>query len=392
MSRPHALAPGAARPGSRRGWLVRLGRSGTTLVLLAGLAAALLVALAPAAQAHGRGTDATNYRSEIVEAPDLEGVDWRVYGGDELLSVRNRSGKELIVYGYREDPRDLYLRIDADGVFENRNSPATYLNVDRFAQVEVPDDVDPAAPPQWERVSSADVATWHDHRMHYMAPGLHPSITDPSEPTLVFERWEVPFRFDGQDYVLVGQLRWVPGPEPWPWLLLGLVLTMPALVGLRTQPIAAGRWPGATRPAAVVLGLVTLANLTHLVDDFAAVPLPVAVAAVAGLQTAMFLAIGFFGAWRGWTGGDGAFTALGVGAGAVLVGQGLLYWPVLTSSQISTVFPELLARVLVGASIAQAIPIGVVAVVGTRRILAAHDRAPGAAAPDTAGISGESGD
>ncbi len=58
-----------------------------------------------------------------------------------------------------------------------------------------------------------------------------------------------------------------------------------------------------------------------------------------------------------------------MGSVAVAVGQGLLYWSVLGVSQISSLFPDLFARVTVGVSIAQVVPLGIVAVIGTRTLL-----------------------
>ena len=326
----------------------------------------VVVGLAAPASAHGRGTDATNYRSTVTDAPAIEGLRWRVYGGDELLWVENLTGEELLVYGYDRNPPDPYLRIGPDGVFENRNSEATWLNRERLG-APVPDSVDPDAEPDWVQVSEQARFLWHDHRIHYMGVGMHPRVTDPGERTHI-EEWEVPFSLAGEELSIEGELEWVPGPSPWPWLAIGLALTLPALVGLRTQPTD-GRWPGLVRPAAAVLGAVVVANLVFLVDDLFAVPLPVMTHVFAALQTLVFLGIAAFGAVRGWQAGDGAFTALGVGAGALLIGQGLLLWSVLTASQLSTIFPETLPRLVVGVNVMQALPLGVVAFVGTRRLL-----------------------
>lgn len=344
------------------------GRRGLLRVLLlAGLLATLLGGLASPAAAHGRGTDVTNYDSRITDAPPVDGLRWRVYGGDELLWVENTTEQELVVYGYERDPVDLYLRIGPDGVWENRSSPAAYLNRDRLAQVAVPDDIDPAGEPDWVQVSDQPRYAWHDHRIHYMGVGVHPRVTDPGERTHVMD-WTVPFAYDGEDLELAGELEWVPGPSPWPWLLAGLVLTAPALAGLRSAPVDGG-WPGLARPAAVVLGAVVAANAVFVVDDLTAVPLPLATQLFAAAQTLLFVGIGAFGAVRGWQAGDGAFTALGVGAGALLVGQGLLLWPALSASQLATVFPEALIRSVIGLNVMQALPLGVVAYLGTQRLL-----------------------
>lgn len=357
-----------------------MGRRATLLAVLAGL---LVCLAAPPALAHGRGSDASNYDSRVTDAPDVEGLSWRVYGGDELLWVENTTGEELVVFGYERNPRDPYLRIGPDGVFENRNSEATYLNRDRLAQVAVPGSVDPDAPPEWVKVSDEPRYLWHDHRMHYMGLGLHPAVTDPTVHTDIMD-WTVPVALDGEELEVAGELDWVPGPSPWPWLGVGLVLTLPALAGLRTKP-EGGRWPGLARPAAVVLGVVVVADLAFLVDDLLAVPLPLATRLFSGGQTVLFLAVGAFGAWRGWRGGDGAFTALGVGAGALLVGQGLLLWSVLSASQLASVFPDVVPRVLVGTNIMLALPLGTVAFLGTQRLLPALEDADAASVDTTAG-------
>lgn len=332
----------------------------------------MLVGLAGPALAHGGGTDATSYRSSITDAPAIDGLQWRVYAGDELLWVENRTGDELVVSGYEAGSPDPYLRIGPGGVFENRNSEAAWANREPLG-APVPSAVDPGAGPDWVRVSDQPRYLWHDHRIHYADAAMHPRAPDP--PTSV-TRWSVPFTLAGEEMTIEGELEWVPGPPIWPWLAVGLVLTLPALAGLRTRPVG-GRWPGLARPAAAVLGAVVAANTVLLVDGLVAVPLPVLTHVTAAGQTALFLGLGLFGAVRGWQAGTGAFTALGVGAGALFVGQGLLLAPALTASQLSTALPEALLRLVVGTSLMQALPLGVVVVVGTRRLLPDLARAAG---------------
>jgi hypothetical protein len=261
-----------------------------------------------------------------------------------------------------------------------------YMNQERYARVPLPAEADATAEPQWELVSQDPSYGWHDHRIHYMSPQEHPVIAaDPDVEQVVptHDPWVVPIRYGGQDDEVTGRLWWVPGPSPWPWLALALPLTLPALIGLRSKPVevtdAEGerllRWPGLVRPAALVLGVIVAVNLSHLVDDLFAVPLPASVIAFAAAQTVLFLAVGAFGAVRAWQGGDGAFTALGVGAGAVLVGQGLLSLPVLSASQLASLLPDAAARLIVAVSIVQALPIGAVAIIGTRRLLPDEDQA-----------------
>lgn len=321
------------------------------LLLLTSL---VLIAAASPALAHGRGSDATNFASRIVAAPDLPGVTWRIYGGDEMLAVDNRRDEELVVLGYEGEP---YLRVGPEGVFVNRRSPATYLNEDRFGEVAVPPEADARAEPDWQQVSDGTSHAWHDHRIHWMSPTPPPAITDPDAETLV-QPWEVELVAGGRELVLAGELWWVPGPSVWPWLVGALVVTLPALAG--------------GRPAAVVLGAVALLNLAGVVDDVAAVPLPLATALLAGVQTLLYSGLGLFAAVRAWRGDYGGFVALGFGAGLVALGQGLLVASVLGASQLATVFPPPVTRAAVALSMAQVVPVGIVAYLGSRRLAPAE--------------------
>jgi hypothetical protein len=346
------------------------------------LAAAVLLLIAalpaPSAFAHGRGSDATNYVSTVRSAPEAEGVSFRVFGSDEYLSVTNTSDVEVTVLGYDGEP---YLRVGPEGVFENARSEAAYLNDDRFQRVEVPATVDNDAEPDWVRVGDGPTWLWHDHRAHWMSPLPSPPIlADPGSEHVVNERWVIPVLIGDEPAEVTGDLRWVPGSSPWPWLAVGLLLTLPALAGLRTKPTSEDQWPGLARPAAVVLGLLAAVNLVNLVDDLFAVPLPLSIKLIAAAQTALFLLIAAFGAMRGWQAREGAFTALGVGSAALLVGQGLLYLGVLTTSQTASVFPTFVTRSVVALSVAQAIPLGIVAVLGTRRLLPPLEEEPEASA------------
>lgn len=344
-----------------------MSRFAAALLVTVLVSVALLVADATPALAHGRASDTTNYSSRITRAPDLPGVRWKIYNGDEFLGVENTSQTELAVPGYI--PGDQFLRIGPEGVFVNRNSEAYYLNQDRYSRITPPAEVGPDAKPDWVKVSAAPRYAWHDHRIHWMSPVLPPQIRDPGQLTRI-SSWQVPFAYGGQQHELGGELLWVPGPSPWPWLLAALpVVAIPALLGLRSKPQSGG-WPGLIRPAAATLGVITVANLAHLVDDLTATPVPWTSSAFAAGQTAVFIGIALFCAVRAWRADDGAFAALGIGSGALLVGQGLLYFPVLSASHSATVFPLALTRAVVAASIVQALPLGFIAVRGNDRQLA----------------------
>ena len=344
----------------------------------------VLLAMAAPAWAHGRGSDATNYRSTLTDEAGVAGLEWRIWGNDEYLGLTNTTGEEVVIYGYQPTDPEEYLRIGPDGAFENRNSTAYYLNLDRYARQAPPEGTGADVEPDWVKVSDAPSWAWHDHRIHWMGLSPPPQVqADPAARTPV-NSWQVPYRHAGSDHAVTGELEWVPPTSPIPWVAVAVaVVGVPALLGLRTQPQESS-WPGLARPAALVLGVIAAANLIHLVDDLVATPTPLTTRLIAAVQTVLFIGIGIFGAVRAWQAREGAFTALGVGAGSIFVGQGLLYVSVLGSSQVASVFPAALTKGVVAFSLAQALPLGIVAVLGTRRLFAtvpdARDEEAGAPA------------
>jgi hypothetical protein len=146
-----------------------------------------------------------NYRSEVTGSTPA--INARVLNFDDQLQIAVEPGHEAIVLGYEDEP---YVRVGDDGTVEvNRRSPTTYLNEDRFAEVEVPDSADAEAPPQWEPVAAQGRYAWHDHRIHYMARDLPPQVSDESVETKVFD-WMVPVEVDGELSAIEGTLTWVP--------------------------------------------------------------------------------------------------------------------------------------------------------------------------------------
>ncbi len=213
-------------------------------ILLGAFAAVLLVPAPALADPPGP----THYRSSVtaVEGPDdaAAAIDAEVIGGDAYLTLRVPAGTTVEVPGYDDEP---YLRFDANGtVAVNQRSPARWLNDARYgaADVDVPADADAEAPPAWEVVASGGEYSWHDHRIHFMSPGLPPGVdpaVDAAQPVL---DWAIPMAVDGQDVEVVGELVWHPGPSPvWPGLAAAVALLggiglarsgralVPALVG-----------------------------------------------------------------------------------------------------------------------------------------------------------------
>ena len=81
------------------------------------------------------------------------------------MELVRTTAKEVQILGYEGEP---YLRLDADGVFENSNSPAHYINLDRFARKPIPASASAKAAPNWVKLSDGNSIRWHDHRTHWM--------------------------------------------------------------------------------------------------------------------------------------------------------------------------------------------------------------------------------
>lgn len=152
-----------------------------------------------------------DYRS-IIESvtPDVPGITIHVLEYDSFFELRDRSGHEVIVYGYEDEP---YARILKDGTVQvNQRSPATYLNTSFFATAPVPAKADAKAPPEWKTQSKNGTFVWHDHRMHYMSPTVPPNVKDTSRKTKVFD-YEIPLSIDHQKGAIHGTLFWVGSPS-----------------------------------------------------------------------------------------------------------------------------------------------------------------------------------
>ena len=154
----------------------------------AGVALLALLAV-PTAQAH-QGNP--NYRSVIDGISRNARRQLQVLNFDDRFELDNRSGKTVMIYGYQHEP---YARMLADGTVEvNRNSPAYYLNDDRYAHVDGPAERDAeGARPSGRSSTSTGRFQWHDHRMHWMGKGTPPQVKDKGKRTKVFD-WKVPMQ------------------------------------------------------------------------------------------------------------------------------------------------------------------------------------------------------
>lgn len=165
----------------------------------------ILLAAAPPAIAH-QGNP--NFRSEITSitpAAAAAGLEVQIQNFDDNVQLVNRTGKAVTIEGYDGEP---YVRLSPDGTVEvNLNSPAYYLNQDRFADVSVPERADAKATPAWKKVDDTGLFSWHDHRSHYMGLNTPPQVKDESVETKVFE-YSIPARVGKKPVEINGTLTW----------------------------------------------------------------------------------------------------------------------------------------------------------------------------------------
>lgn len=218
-------------------------------LVLVVLAAAL--ALPAGALGHGGQTGGTDYRSSITAIP--AGLEARMVGGDDRLELTRTTASEIVVLGYGGEP---YLRLDAEGTWENRNSPAVALNDVRRTAEPVPTSATKIAP-DWVRTGTGDSVVFHDHRAHWMASQPPAKVrADPSQEQLLYA-WTVPLVVDGTPAELRGDVTWLGTPVTWLWwLLAALAVVVGAAVGsLRRLPLAPTAIAGTL--AAVLTALAT---------------------------------------------------------------------------------------------------------------------------------------
>jgi hypothetical protein len=165
-----------------------------------------LTAAAPTAALAHQGNP--NMKSVVrALAPHVPGISLQVLSGDDRFQLTNRSKETVLVQGYDKEP---YARITPDGtVAVNHNSPAFYLNTDRYGAVTVPKTATARATPDWQVLDKTGVFEWHDHRMHYMARDVPPIVKDKSQRTKVFD-YNIPIKIGATQGQILGTLWWAP--------------------------------------------------------------------------------------------------------------------------------------------------------------------------------------
>jgi hypothetical protein len=226
------------------------------VALIVSVSALALVANAAPAWAHGvSGLQPTNYRTAVRGlSPAVPGVRVRAVDLGGKLALTNATSTDVVVLGYQQEP---YLRVGPRGVFENTRSPAVFLNRSATPTATAPPSFDPAAAPVWRQISTSRTASWHDHRAHWMAVSAPPEVSrNSTQRHVVIKDWHVPLVVGARIVNITGDVLWVPGPSPWPWLAGSLGLAAAATVGARTK-----RWPAVL---AVALAFLVAGEALHV--------------------------------------------------------------------------------------------------------------------------------
>jgi hypothetical protein len=372
---PTGTSTGAAHACAAAGATTTSGHSNARMTgvrrILVTVATALmwLIALAPPAAAHSvAGADATNFDSRIIAVtPQLPGIDVEVIENGNRMQLTNTSDEPVVVLGYQGEP---YLRVGPDGVFENRRSPATYLNEDRQATTPVPGIADPDADPDWNKTSDGDTARWHDHRVHWMGDQDPPAVRrNPDQRHVVIPEWVVPIRAGDTTIDVTGQLLWIPGPSPWPWIALAVAL----FAATAAAGLAFRHWRVAV---AMLLALLVAVDVAHAAG--------VGLSAVGGLGTQIGqIFAGSYLSLVGWVAGiagvvllirdreEGLYAA-GFAATFIALNGGLVDLGELSRSFIPFAWPGNLARAAIAISLG--IGFGLLAVTAIHIIRPRHLR------------------
>ena len=283
--------------------------------------------------------------------------------------------------GYQREP---YLKIEPNGVYENTRSPAWALNADRKGTTPIPATADPTATPEWEKVSSGNVARWHDHRAHWMGDQNPPQVRrDPGGHHVINPEWVIDLTVDNQAVKVTGTLEWVPAPSSLPWVALAVVSALVVAAGAATR-----RWATVLAAGLVVLVIgdivhafgIAFANVGGVGDQLG----KLVSGSFYSIAAWVLGAVGLRAIWK--RAPEGAFIAGFVGVMVALFG-GLADIAALTSSQVPFASGVGLARALVALALGLGLGLAVAAAIATKRhrLLAKVDiDRPGADVPDAA--------
>jgi hypothetical protein len=148
-------------------------------------AAAVLVAVAPAAHAHPLGPEHGGYYSTFSNVhPPVLGLQVAILGGVERLRVSNLSGQTLVIFGPEGAP---FLRFTSKAVY--RYEPVTA---------------------GWHQVAAGSTYAWAEPRISWTEDSPPEEVVAAPGETHFIRDWTIPGRVGGTAVQIRGFLGWAP--------------------------------------------------------------------------------------------------------------------------------------------------------------------------------------
>jgi hypothetical protein len=198
------------------------------------LAATVLAPAQPAFAHGGNGGASSDYRIEVTGFEgDATGIEVRPVELGNRMELDRTTAQDVQILGYDGEP---YIRLDDGGVFENINSPAHYINLDRFARTPIPATATATAEPNWVKLSDGASVRWHDHRTHWMDPTPRQDVRDNPDVERVILADRVKLLVDGKSVAAIVTVTWLPPPSRLTWLVVTSLVACALLAALVLVP------------------------------------------------------------------------------------------------------------------------------------------------------------
>ena len=151
--------------------------------------------------------------------PAMPGVRAVATSNGEQITVTDSSATPLIIEGYQHDQ---YLKVSSAGVWQNKLSPAVYLNKEATIGA-IPDDANASRPPVWVKLNGTDHAQWHDHRIHWMGVAEPPVVQQDPKHSHLINDWRIPVVYGGRAGTITGTLSYRPGSHLGSYVTYGAI-------------------------------------------------------------------------------------------------------------------------------------------------------------------------
>jgi hypothetical protein len=320
--------------------------------LLLGILASLWLALPTDASAHvGHSSSmAVDDRARIMQIqPAAPPFQVRVVDGDQDLWLQLDPGNELVVLGGIGEP---FLRFNDAGVFANTHSSTAQTDLLSLIPSETPS-LNPRKAPSWFKLTTADRYLWHDHRIHALA------LLSDGGPARRLGEWNIPLKLNGGRGAITGDLRSIPLPNRWFWLVLSVLIAIAAVAVLRWK---GSRFAATGGPALAVITVVAVL-IAHAGRDLYGRP---EISTGRYITLGLSLVLGAIAVERLFRGGNGTKFIVAMVVGVIGLVQGLTMLSTFWHGLVLVAIPMTLERACVALAIGAGVASLVFSFTGTR--------------------------